>query len=98
MRLLVSYGATIDLPGGLDKWTPLFYASLAGHAEVVGFLLAIGADPDRLDAQGLTCIDHVEKNIDNLKEKMEQGKIKQMSFENETAEESLSGVSAQLLV
>ena len=42
MQLLVSHGATVDLTGGLDKWTALFYAALAGHAEVVGFLLAIG--------------------------------------------------------
>jgi ankyrin repeat protein len=30
VRLLVSHGATINLPGGVDDWTPLFFSALAG--------------------------------------------------------------------
>ena len=30
MRLLVANGASIDLHGGSDSWTPLMYAAMAG--------------------------------------------------------------------
>ena len=30
VQLLVSYGATVDIRGGSDSWTPLFYAAMAG--------------------------------------------------------------------
>ena len=30
MRLLVSHGAMINLLGGVDEWTPLFFSALAG--------------------------------------------------------------------
>ena len=83
VQVLVSYGATVDMTGGLDKWTALFYAALAGHVEVVGFLLAIGADTSRADAKGLTIIDHVEQNIDEMKEKLDQKSFRESSFETE---------------
>ena len=71
------------MTGGLDKWTALFYAALAGHVEVVGFLLAIGADTSRADAKGLTVVDHVEQNIDDLKEKLDEKSYRESSFEVE---------------
>ncbi len=30
-RLLVSHGADVNLHGGSDSWTPLFYAAMAGE-------------------------------------------------------------------
>eukprot|EP00794_Sanderia_malayensis_P003533 gene3533-4034_t len=80
VQLLVAYGACVDLPGGLDKWTALFYAALAGHSEVVGFLLAIGADPYLVDAQGLSVEEHVEQNIEDLKEKLDRKSFRQRSW------------------
>eukprot|EP00795_Rhopilema_esculentum_P014481 gene14481-5544_t len=83
VQLLVSHGATIEIPGGLDKWTALFYAALAGHVDVVRFLLAIGADTTRVDAKGLRVIDHVEQNIDDLKEKLELRSFRESSFDTD---------------
>ncbi len=83
VQLLVSYGASVDLPGGLDKWTALFYAALAGHSEVVGFLLAIGADPHLTDAQGLTVVEHMEQNIDDLKDKLNRKSFQGTSFDQD---------------
>ncbi len=34
MQLLVSHGASIDLRGGTDSWTPLMYAAMAGEMGV----------------------------------------------------------------
>ena len=30
VRVLVAHGASIDLQGGSDSWTPLMYAAMAG--------------------------------------------------------------------
>ena len=30
VKLLLSHGANVNLPGGVDNWTPLFFAALAG--------------------------------------------------------------------
>ena len=72
----------------------MFYAALAGHVEVVGFLLAIGADTSRADAKGLTVVDHVEQNIEDLKEKLEQKSFRDNSFDTE----SLTQQSQSLMV
>ena len=94
VQLLVSYGATVNMPGGLDKWTALFYAALAGQIEVVGFLLAIGADTSLADAKGFTVVDHVEQNIDDLKEKLELKCFRENSYDTE----SLTHHSQSLMV
>ena len=49
VELLISHGADVNLRGGCDGWTPLFYAALAGHSAVVEFLLAVGASTEVLD-------------------------------------------------
>ena len=94
VQLLVSHGATIEIPGGFDKWTALFYAALAGHVDVVRFLLAIGADTTRVDAKGLRVIDHVEQNMDDLKEKLELRSFRESSFDTD----GLTQQSQSLLV
>lgn len=32
MRVLVSHGADLNVHGGSDGWTPLFYAAMAGNS------------------------------------------------------------------
>ena len=43
VQLLISYGANVNLRGGCDGWTPVFYAAMAGHSALVEFLLSVGA-------------------------------------------------------
>ena len=70
VRLLHSYGASINLQGGIAKWTPLFFAALCGRHLCVEALLKMGADKDMCDARGLKCIDMVEKEIKKLKRRI----------------------------
>lgn len=71
VHLLLSYGAKLDMQGGLEKWTALFFSALAGHANCTQFLLMVGSDDNYCDARGLLCIDQVENHIKSLKTKME---------------------------
>jgi ankyrin repeat protein len=62
LRLLLSHGADPN-QRGLNDWTPLHVAALAGSAEAVGILLDAGADPrlrTRID-DCLTPREEVEK-------------------------------------
>ena len=46
MQLLISHGADVNLRGGCDGWTPIFYAAMAGHSILVEFLLEVGASTE----------------------------------------------------
>eukprot|EP00111_Clytia_hemisphaerica_P017121 TCONS_00050694-protein len=70
LHLLKGYGGSIDLVGGISKWTPLFYAALSGQFECVEFLLAMGANKEISDVRGLECTDLVENEISRLKLKL----------------------------
>ncbi|KAK9263079.1 hypothetical protein V1519DRAFT_440904 [Lipomyces tetrasporus] len=39
----------LNTPDSDKHWTPLFYAAVAGHADIVAFLLNQGADPNHRD-------------------------------------------------
>jgi len=41
----VEHGADVNLIGGSNQWSPLFYAAVSGHQSLVELLLKIGADP-----------------------------------------------------
>lgn len=86
------------MAGGLDKWTAVFYAALAGHVEVVGFLLAIGADTSRADAKGFNVVDLVEQNIDDLKEKLEQKSFRENSYDTESLTQQSQSLMVRLFV
>jgi len=45
VKLLVEHGANVNLIGGSNQWSPLFYAAVSGHQLLVELLLEIGADP-----------------------------------------------------
>jgi len=68
IHLLVSYGANIELPGGLERWTPLFLAVVCGHKPAVTVLLMLGANKEYCFARGMKCQDHLQKLIRILKQ------------------------------
>jgi hypothetical protein len=49
-RWLVERGARVNAPA--RQWSPLHYAALAGHADVVDYLIAEGADINALSTNG----------------------------------------------
>jgi ankyrin repeat protein len=53
-RLLLDYGADIDAVDEEYRSTPLGYAARWGHREMVSFLLARGADPNKAGAPWAT--------------------------------------------
>ena len=46
VELLILHGADMNLHGGADGWTPLFYAAMSGHSSLVEFLLSVGASTE----------------------------------------------------
>ena len=46
VEVLISHGANVNLRGGCDGWTPVFYAAMAGHSNLVEFLLTVGASTE----------------------------------------------------
>jgi ankyrin repeat protein len=51
-KLLVAAGAPVNGPG----WTPLHYAAYEGHADVVEYLLGVGANKDALAPNGYSAL------------------------------------------
>lgn len=56
MKLLLDYGADINLPGVRHK-TPMAWAAEAGRKDAVALLLERGADPSIRDDEGKTPLD-----------------------------------------
>ncbi|KAJ2556405.1 phosphate system positive regulatory protein pho81 [Coemansia sp. RSA 1933] len=54
LRLLLRYGAPVDVVDKDLGWTPVFYAASEGHAEIIHILLESGANADALDEVGHT--------------------------------------------
>jgi hypothetical protein len=54
-RTLGDFPDLVDAPGEGD-WTPLHWATMAGHADVVRLLLEAGADPSIRDGRGRTAL------------------------------------------
>ena len=44
VKLLIEHGADVNIIGGSNQWTPLFYAAQSGHVTAVELLLHTGAD------------------------------------------------------
>ena len=44
VKLLIEHGADVNIRGGSNQWTPLFYAAQSGHVTAVELLLDTGAD------------------------------------------------------
>lgn len=59
VRFLVMMGADINAPFGKSKMTPLIGATKDRVPDVVKFLLEKGADPNFIDAEGMTALDHL---------------------------------------
>jgi ankyrin repeat protein len=62
LRPFAFAGFDLNHPAGRQHITPLIHAARQGLADVVQFLLEAGADPERLDAQGLSAHDHAAAN------------------------------------
>lgn len=60
IELLVDIGCDVDMRASklLKQWTPLMFASAAGHVDVIGILLHTNADVlDSKDTEGLKALD-----------------------------------------
>jgi hypothetical protein len=55
----LSAGASLDHAAPIDRKTALFRAAVFGHADVVRLLLARGADPQAVGADGQSALDVV---------------------------------------
>jgi len=60
MERLLELGVDINAPAGTDGLTPLNAAILLNDAELAGFLLARGADPQARDAHGHNADDYLD--------------------------------------
>lgn len=56
VKYFLEKGAKVDAVGGELGATPLHWATRQGHLGATLLLLAAGADPTRLDAEGCACI------------------------------------------
>jgi ankyrin repeat protein len=53
IKLLLRYNVDVDIKESNDYMTPLMLAASQGNEDVVGWLLAAGADPNRVDKGGI---------------------------------------------
>ncbi|XP_065919951.1 ankyrin-3-like isoform X2 [Dysidea avara] len=72
VKLLVEHGADVNLIGGSNQWTPLFYAAVSGHQPLVELLLEIGADPQMKDVDGSTVRQVVERCVEELEKRRDR--------------------------
>lgn len=56
IKLLIKYGAAVNQIDGLNKWPPLFYAALEGHAKTTQELVKFGAKLDIVDEDGFNVL------------------------------------------
>jgi hypothetical protein len=56
VKVLVKYGAQLDVQSRIDSKTPLLLAAEGGHVPVAKYLLRLGADPRKLDNKGRNCL------------------------------------------
>lgn len=70
IKLLIHYGAEINRLDGLNKWSPIFYAVLEGHAKTTEELVKLGARLNLIDNDGFNVLYYcvVEGHIDVLNE------------------------------
>lgn len=57
-KILLDGGADVDPREYLSEGTPLIIAGFFGHEEMMDVLLAYGADPDAVDADGVTAAEY----------------------------------------
>lgn len=68
IKLLMEHGAEINRFDGLNKWPPIFYAALEGHADTTHELIKFGARLDLVDEDGFNVLYYcvVEGHVDVL--------------------------------
>lgn len=57
-KLLLEHGADFEIKEGTYGWTPIFIASVEGHAEVCQMLVEAGCDTSKADGSGWTAMEH----------------------------------------
>src|SRR4051812_43514020 len=62
LKLLISYGADMEIRRKKYEWTPLMQAANNDCVDVVSLLLGHGVNIDKKDKDGLTALDIAEKN------------------------------------
>lgn len=70
IKLLIQYGAVVNMVDGLNKWPPIFYAALEGHIKTTKELVKFGAKMDLVDEDGYNVLYYcvVEGHVDILNE------------------------------
>jgi hypothetical protein len=56
VKVLVKYGAQLDVQSRINSKSPLLLAAEGGHVPVAKYLLGLGADPWKCDDQGRNCL------------------------------------------
>ena len=60
--------------------------------------MIIGADTSGTDAQGMTIVEHVEQNIDDMKEKIEQRSFRGNSIDQDGARQQSQSLMVKSLL
>ncbi|XP_065183795.1 uncharacterized protein LOC135814569 isoform X3 [Sycon ciliatum] len=66
LQLLLQHRVDVNMPGGSGEWTPLMFASAAGKAATVEYLLSVGADRTICSSSSSTAQGLVEETLKNL--------------------------------